>query len=105
MSETVTDGLRALLLELAGYEVNVFEFIGGEHTAKNCMITAIRKQRTTVSSNSDDVRSRLRHLAGQYGVRQQRLAQWMGERLTIDDDDDEASTNKYTYTSTGMPPL
>jgi protein-L-isoaspartate O-methyltransferase len=32
MAEMVTDTCRALLLEIAGYDTNVFEFIGGEHT-------------------------------------------------------------------------
>ena len=41
----VTDTLRALLLEWCGYSTTVFEFIGGEHTAKNVMIAAIKKPR------------------------------------------------------------
>ena len=32
LSEMVTDTARALLLEIAGYQTNVFEFVGGEHT-------------------------------------------------------------------------
>jgi SAM-dependent methyltransferase len=43
MSEWVTDGLRALFLEWAGYETKVFEFVSSEHTPKNLMISAIRK--------------------------------------------------------------
>ncbi len=39
-AEIVTDGIRALLLEAAGYHTKVFEFISTEHTAKNVMITA-----------------------------------------------------------------
>lgn len=42
-AEMVTDTLRALLLEKSGYETNVFEFIAGEHTPKNVMITATLK--------------------------------------------------------------
>ncbi|MES2694360.1 MAG: SAM-dependent methyltransferase, partial [Verrucomicrobiota bacterium] len=41
-SEFVTDALRALLLECAGYRTKVFEFISTEHTAKNLMIAAIK---------------------------------------------------------------
>ena len=41
-AEMVTDGLRALILERMGYKVKVFEFISGEHTPKNVMITAIK---------------------------------------------------------------
>lgn len=43
-AELLTDGIRALLLEAAGYKSKVFEFISSEHTAKNLMITAIRQQ-------------------------------------------------------------
>merc|ERR1712216_758595 len=41
-AEMLTDSMRALLLEMAGYEVSVFEFVGGEHTAKNVMIPAVK---------------------------------------------------------------
>lgn len=40
-AEIITDGIRALLLESAGYQTKVFEFISAEHTAKNVMITAV----------------------------------------------------------------
>ena len=39
-AEMVTDGLRALILNYSGYSTKVFEFISGEHTAKNVMIVA-----------------------------------------------------------------
>jgi hypothetical protein len=76
MAETVTDSLRALLLELAGYKVQVFEFIGGEHTAKNVMITAVKSphKRGTLP----DIEERIRSLAGDYGIHSQKLAHWMG---------------------------
>lgn len=40
---SLTDGLRSLMLESLGYETKVFEFISQEHTAKNTMITAVKK--------------------------------------------------------------
>lgn len=43
LAVTVTDALRALTLEYLGYESKVFEFISSEHTAKNTMITAVKK--------------------------------------------------------------
>lgn len=43
-AELVTDAIRALYLEKAGYKTNVFEFISSEHTAKNVMITAVRRK-------------------------------------------------------------
>ncbi|WP_341888746.1 SAM-dependent methyltransferase [Variovorax sp. YR752] len=42
-AEMVTDSLRALLLEVQGYETQVFEFVALEHTSKNKMILAVRK--------------------------------------------------------------
>ena len=39
----LTDGLRALLLETQGYEAQVFEFVSLEHTQKNKMILAVRR--------------------------------------------------------------
>ncbi|MBI2812965.1 MAG: SAM-dependent methyltransferase [Opitutae bacterium] len=42
-AEFATDALRALLLEWAGYDTKVFEFISTEHTAKNLMIAATKR--------------------------------------------------------------
>jgi hypothetical protein len=42
-AEMVTDGLRALLLELHGYRTKVFEFISDAHTP-NVMIAAVRSK-------------------------------------------------------------
>lgn len=80
-AEMVTDSMRALLLELAGYQVQVFEFIGGEHTAKNVMITAIRlpTPKEGTSQPNQKLLTRLEELAALHGVRQQKLATWMGE--------------------------
>lgn len=44
MSVMLTDGLRALMLEYYGYDTKVFEFISTEHTARNTMITAVKKR-------------------------------------------------------------
>ena len=35
-AEMVTDGMRAQLLEISGYQTKLFEFIGGEHTPEKC---------------------------------------------------------------------
>jgi len=42
MAEWITDGLRALFLEWAGYRTKVIEFVASEHTPKNLMIAAVR---------------------------------------------------------------
>ena len=41
----VTDAARARLLELAGYDVQVVEFVALEHTAKNVLLRAVRTAR------------------------------------------------------------
>ena len=41
-AEMLTDSLRALWLQAAGYKTRVFEFIGLEHSGRNIMITASR---------------------------------------------------------------
>lgn len=72
-AEFVTDALRAALMEQAGYETRVFEFISPEHTAKNLMIACIRRGGPVPGKLSD-----ARSLAGLYGIRQQRLADRLG---------------------------
>ena len=88
-AEFVTDALRAALLEWAGYDTKVFEFISTEHTAKNLMIAAVKRSagpRTGANqlvptrrfgdrrSGDDGAATKVRDLAAFYGVRSQRLA-------------------------------
>lgn len=42
MSDLLTDALRAQILRLLGYRVDVIEFIGGEHTPRNLMIRGVK---------------------------------------------------------------
>ena len=39
--DLMTDSLRAQMLKLLGYRVDIVEFIGGEHTARNILIRAV----------------------------------------------------------------
>ena len=70
-AEFVTDALRAALLEWAGYDTKVFEFVSTEHTSKNLMIAATRSPRRFDREMSA---LRVRQLAGFYGIKSQRLA-------------------------------
>lgn len=40
--DLMTDSLRAQILKLLGYKVDIVEFIGGEHTARNLLIRAVK---------------------------------------------------------------
>ena len=75
-AESVTDSLRALLLERAGYRVKVFEFVSTEHTRKNTLIAAVRSEG---KSDSEGALREYRALKEFYGIREQRL-----ERLLCD---------------------
>ncbi|MDB6114107.1 MAG: Methyltransferase domain protein [Lacunisphaera sp.] len=70
-AEFATDALRALLLEWAGYDTKVFEFISTEHTAKNIMIAATKHHRP---ARTDESAKQIRELAAFYGVKTQSLA-------------------------------
>ncbi|WP_232678182.1 SAM-dependent methyltransferase [Nocardioides sp. R-C-SC26] len=41
-ADTLTDGLRALLLRLHGYRVDVVEFIDSQHTPRNTLLRGVR---------------------------------------------------------------
>jgi hypothetical protein len=104
LSETVTDSMRALLLELAGYNIQVFEFIGGEHTFKNSMITAVKNKKPAASpARREALIERLRALAAFHGIHEHKLAEWMQIPLTSD----STTTIKKTQplSTHNMPPL
>jgi hypothetical protein len=80
-AEMITDSIRALALEYAGYEVKVMEFIGGEHTAKNVMITAVKKIRgddEDESERSMSYRDRIVKMCEFYDLNGQSLIQKIG---------------------------
>jgi len=76
-AEFVTDALRALLLEWAGYRTKVFEFVSTEHTAKNLMIAAVKAH----PAGNADTAEKLRDFARFYGIRTQKLATHLGVTL------------------------
>ncbi len=44
LGDLLTDSLRAQLMRISGYRVEIIEFIGDEHTPRNLMIRAVRTQ-------------------------------------------------------------
>ena len=59
MSALLTDAIRANLLEEAGYQVQVLEFIDMEHTPKNILLRAVR---TGKKKRSEDLTGLLKQL-------------------------------------------
>jgi hypothetical protein len=44
-ADTLTDGLRASLLRLEGYRVDVMQFVGSQHTPRNTLLRGVRTGR------------------------------------------------------------
>lgn len=72
LSEWLTDGLRALYLEAAGYRTQVFEFIEAGHTPKNLMISAGRSRHLDEARRSA-AREQIRSLKHFFGLNQHPL--------------------------------
>jgi SAM-dependent methyltransferase len=70
-AETITDGLRAMLLERSGYASKVFEFVPSEHTPKNNMIVGVRKPPN--ADKAGDLQAQIDAVKSFYGIGQIRL--------------------------------
>ena len=70
VAETVTDGLRSLLLEREGYTTKLFEFISVEHTPKNNMLVGTKLAKT---KDTNDIEIQIRELKEFYGIGEQHL--------------------------------
>lgn len=69
-AETVTDGLRALLLEREGYKTKLFEFVSTEHTPKNNMLVAVR---SGLPSSQAEVQRQIDAIKREFDIGSQRL--------------------------------
>jgi hypothetical protein len=69
-AETLTDGIRSLLLERSGYATRIFEFISVEHTPKNNMLVGTRSNKTVDLDRFD---KQLDALVSAFGISHQRL--------------------------------
>lgn len=72
-AEMLTDGLRALLLEAAGFDAQVFEFISLEHTSKNKMILAVRRSTPRPAQAVDETLRQIAEIQAFYGIREHAL--------------------------------
>ena len=74
--DLITDSLRAQILKLLGYRVDIVEFIGGEHTARNILIRAVK----TNQSVSDIDKDRYQQMLTQWQIKPY-LAKLLGSEL------------------------
>ena len=65
-ADTLTDGLRASLLRLEGYRVDVMQFVGSQHTPRN---TLLRGVRTGGPVSGGSARREYDELVAAWGVR------------------------------------
>jgi hypothetical protein len=64
LGDLLTDSLRAQLLRIIGYRVEIIEFVGGEHTPRNLMIRAVK---TDAKPDKTDI-DRYLEITAQWGV-------------------------------------
>lgn len=74
-AETITDGLRSLLLERSGYTTKMFEFVATEHTPKNNMLVAVRKVHDLTAPTIDE---QVKEIRDTFEITHQRLADHIG---------------------------
>jgi SAM-dependent methyltransferase len=64
LGDLLTDSLRAQILRIAGYRVELIEFIGGEHTPRNLMIRAVK---TGAAPEAIDI-ARYKEICSQWAI-------------------------------------
>jgi SAM-dependent methyltransferase len=69
-AESITDGLRALLLEKSGYSTKLFEFVSTEHTPKNNMIVGTKSKK---DMENEQLSEQIQSIKEFYGIREQKL--------------------------------
>jgi hypothetical protein len=74
-AEMLTDGLRALLLEAHGFDAQIFEFVALEHTSKNKMILAVRRQEAPSAAQARQKRAlaQVEEIKAHYGLKSHTL--------------------------------
>lgn len=73
MAEWATDALRAMVLEANGYTVKVIEFVSSEHTGKNLMLAAVRRDEPLDENASASLRERIAAFRSFFGIEHQAL--------------------------------
>jgi SAM-dependent methyltransferase len=65
LADVLTDSLRAAILRIVGYRVEVVEFVDTKHTPRNALIRAVRTGAAATAATQADYAE----LTGQWGVR------------------------------------
>ncbi len=86
VAETLTDGLRSLLLEREGYATKLFEFVATEHTPKNNMLVGMRLANPKLPDEFDRQINEIKSL---FGIREQRLEKLLNQRAKPQIDTDK----------------
>ena len=74
--DLLTDSLRAQILKLLGFRVDIVEFVGGEHTARNILIRAVK----TAAAPSDLDKQRFQQMLNDWQIKPY-LAQLLADEL------------------------
>ncbi|WP_339731238.1 SAM-dependent methyltransferase [uncultured Gimesia sp.] len=77
----VTDALRSLALEICGYRAQVIEFIDTEHTPKNLLIKAVKRQSELSVRDLHELVGQYESLKGQFGIESFYLERALGARF------------------------
>ena len=70
LSGWLTDGLRALYLEAAGYRTKLIEFVGSEHTPKNLLLAGVRSEHPLSAPEHQQAREQIAQLKAHFGLQQ-----------------------------------
>ena len=75
-ADTLTDAVRASVLRLVGYRVDVIDFVDSKHTPRNTLLRAVR----TGGTPPEDARRELDEVTGAWGLHP-RLSELLHDRL------------------------
>lgn len=78
MAEMLTDGMRAQIMEIEGYNTNLFEFISDAHTPKNVMIVATKTAHPPKSDDIDAIKDSIANTKRIFGISRHYLESLLG---------------------------
>jgi len=70
-AETITDGIRSMLLESKGYKTKMFEFVATEHTPKNNLLVATKQDQ---AKDGETIKKQINDIRTEFGIDHQKLA-------------------------------